>query len=135
MASWQASLFGFPNPLLGITGFALVLAIGFALLSGANFKRWYWQGAQLGMTLAVIFVYWLFVQAVYYIGSLCPYCIIVWAATIPLFLYTTFYNLENGHLLGTAIPVKKWLRILLLLVMYGVIALAILIHFWTYWMS
>lgn len=129
MASWQASLFGFPNPLLGIVGFAIITTIGFAMLSGAHFKRWFWQAFQLGITLATIFVYWLFVQAVFLIHSLCPYCIIVWACTIPLFLYTTFYNLEAGHLIGTSIKTKPWVRVLFLALMYGVILATILIKF------
>ncbi|PYC82625.1 hypothetical protein C7C46_09695 [Streptomyces tateyamensis] len=29
------------------------------------------------------------------IGALCPYCIAVWAATIPLFWYTTLHNLQH----------------------------------------
>ena len=129
MASWQASLFGFPNPLLGIIGFAIVITIGFAMLSGATFRRWFWWGAQLGMTLATIFVYWLFSQAVFSIHSLCPYCIIVWACTIPLFLYTTFYNLEAGYLVGIPVKVKPWVRVLCLALMYGVILGAILYKF------
>jgi len=132
MASWQASLFGFPNPLLGIAGFAIVTAIGFALLSGAQFKRRFWQGIQVGLTLATIFIYWLFFEAVFRIGSLCPYCMVVWFVTIPLFLYATFYNLKEGHL-GFVITTKRWHRVAWMGLMYGIIFAAIIWKFWSYW--
>lgn len=127
MSSPEASIFGFPNPLLGIAGFSIIITMGFALLSGATFKRWFWQGVQLGLTLAVIFVYWLFSVAVFQLLALCPYCMVVWAMTIPLFLCTTFYNLEEGHLLGERIKVKFWVKSLLFILMYGVIIGSILL--------
>ncbi|PRC62285.1 hypothetical protein C6A85_03910, partial [Mycobacterium sp. ITM-2017-0098] len=30
------------------------------------------------------FVHWLIFQSLYRIGALCPYCMVVWAVTIPL---------------------------------------------------
>ena len=45
MGTWQSELFGFPNPLIGIVAFAVVLATAMAVLSGASLGRWYWAGA------------------------------------------------------------------------------------------
>src|SRR5690606_13189412 len=98
MQSPQAEVFGFSNPLIGLAGFAIVVTIGFALLAGGRFKRWFWVATQLGMLFAVGFIYWLFFQAVYDIGSLCLYCMVVWAMVIPLFLGTLVYNLKEGHI-------------------------------------
>lgn len=39
MDSVQAEVFGFPNPLLGIAGFAIVTTVGAGLLGGARFGR------------------------------------------------------------------------------------------------
>jgi len=96
MKSWQAALFGFPNPLIGIVGFAIVITVGMALLAGARFARWYWIGFQAGITLAFVFCVWLWSQALYVIGALCIYCMVVWAMVIPLFVYTTARNLRAG---------------------------------------
>ncbi len=52
MQSKQAHAFGFMNTYIGLLGFPVVLTIGMAMLAGARFKRWFWQGAQLGLTLA-----------------------------------------------------------------------------------
>jgi len=96
MKSWQAALFGFPNPLIGIVGFGIVITVGMALLAGARFARWYWIGFQTGITLAFAFCVWLWSQALYEIGALCIYCMVVWAMVIPLFVYTTARNLRAG---------------------------------------
>ena len=63
MTSPQASVFGFPNSLLGIMGFAIVASIGFAMLAGAEFKKWFWVCNQIGLGLALAFVYWLFYRS------------------------------------------------------------------------
>ncbi|MET9019741.1 vitamin K epoxide reductase family protein [Actinopolymorpha sp. NPDC004070] len=98
MKTGQAAAFGFPNPLLGVAGFAVVLTIGAALFAGATFRRWFWLGLQAGTVLGVIFVHWLMYQTLYRIGAVCPYCVVVWLVTIPTFLYTTLHNLDRGHL-------------------------------------
>ena len=94
--TWQASLFGFPNPLIGIVAFAVVITTAMGLLAGARFARWYWTGLQVGVTLGMVFVLWLWSQALFDIYVLCIYCIVVWAAMIPLFVFTTLRNLAAG---------------------------------------
>ncbi len=138
MKSEQASAFGFPNPLLGIMGFSVVTTIGMAMLAGAKFKRWFWLGLQAGTIFGVIFCMWLFHEAVFEIGSLCPYCIVVWMVTIPMFLYTTIWNIRQGH-----IKVKGKLKTVsdfvakhhgdILILWYLIIFGAILNRFWYYW--
>lgn len=137
MQSPEASVFGFPNPLLGIAGFAVIITIGFALLSGAKFKKWFWQGIQVGLTLAICFIYWLFHEAVFEIGSLCIYCMIVWAMTIPLFWYTTVHNLRQKYLLASVpalAKIKNWQVTGILILMYLVIIISILYQFWYNWL-
>ncbi|WP_374211170.1 vitamin K epoxide reductase family protein [Pseudarthrobacter cellobiosi] len=96
MKTWQSSLFGFPNMFIGIVAFAVIITTGMALLSGANFARWYWIGLQTGVTLGMVFVGWLWSQALYAIGILCPYCMVVWAMMIPLFIWVTIRNITSG---------------------------------------
>lgn len=98
MASPQGSAFGFPNPLIGLVGFSVVITSGMAVLAGAKLKRWFWLGMQAGTIFGLAFIHWLFFQSVYNIGALCPYCMIVWSVTIPLFLYTTVHNVREKHI-------------------------------------
>lgn len=94
--TWQASLLGFPNPLIGIVAFTVVITTGMALLSGARFARWYWLTLQAGVTLGFIFVIWLWSQALFDINILCIYCMIVWATMIAMFVLLTVRNLVLG---------------------------------------
>lgn len=106
IATDQASAFGFPNPFIGLVGFAVVVTTGVVLLAGiGKLKRWYWLGLQLGLLFGVGFVHWLFFESVYRIGALCPYCMVVWTVTITMFWYVTLYNVQAGH-----IKLKGWLQ-------------------------
>jgi uncharacterized membrane protein len=96
MQTWQSSVFGFPNMFIGIVAFAITTTVGMALLAGARFARWYWLGLQAGITLGFIFVVWLWSQALYSIHILCPFCMVVWAAMIPLFVWVTLRNVVHG---------------------------------------
>ncbi|MFI5530767.1 vitamin K epoxide reductase family protein [Kitasatospora sp. NPDC051853] len=138
MTSDQASVFGFPNSLIGLAAFAVVTAVGAGILAGAAYRRWFWLGLQAGVLFGIGFVTWLMTQTLYSIGALCPYCLVVWAAMIPLFWYTTLHNLRSG-----VIPVPKSLKPVVReaaryhwavpALWYAVIALLILDRFWYYW--
>jgi uncharacterized membrane protein len=96
LSSWQGEVFGFPNPLLGLGGFVAPIAVGVALLAGARFARWFWVAFNLGIAGALAFVIWLISQSVYVLGTLCPWCMLVWTVTIPLFWVVTLRNAAEG---------------------------------------
>jgi len=98
---WQASLFGFPNPILGVAGFVVPIVVGVGLLAGAQFRLWFWRLVTLGVFAAWVFVTWLYTQSVYAIGVICPYCIVVWAATILMWWYLLAWGLKHGTLFGS----------------------------------
>jgi uncharacterized membrane protein len=98
LASDQGSLFGFPNPFIGLMAWPVVITIGVAILAGARFARWFWIGLNVGVTGALAFVIWLIAQSIYVLDVLCPWCMLTWAVTIPVFLAVTLYNLREGHL-------------------------------------
>lgn len=137
MESEQAILFGFPNPLIGVAAFAVVVTSGVVLLAGLDPPRWFWLGMQLGTTLGLVFVHWLMIESLYEIGALCPYCMVVWAVTIAAFWYTTLHNLERGHLpAGGARPaVLGAIRFhtVVVVLWYLVIVGLALQAFWSYW--
>lgn len=98
LESWQGAVFGFPNPLLGLGGFVAPIAVGVAMLAGARFARWFWMLFNLGVAGAFAFVCWLIYQSIFDLGTLCPWCMVVWSVTIPLFWAVTFYNLSVGNI-------------------------------------
>ncbi|MET7640557.1 vitamin K epoxide reductase family protein [Streptomyces sp. NPDC005438] len=137
MESDQASAFGFPNPLLGMVTYSIVIGIGVAALAGARHPRWYWLGLQGGTLFGVGFCTWLQYQSLYEIGSLCLWCCLAWAATILMFWYTTVHNLRHRLL-----PAPEGLRRTLLefhwtipVLWLGVIGILILVRWWEFWTS
>lgn len=96
LASWQGSTFGFPNPLLGLIAWPVVMTTGAGLLAGARYARWYWMAFNVVAAAGLGFVIWLFSQSVFVLGTLCPWCMVTWSATIPLFWVITFWNLKHG---------------------------------------
>ena len=137
MQTWQAEAFGFPNPLIGIAAFAVVTTVGVVLLTGATLPRWFWLGLETGALLSVVFVHWLIYQSLYSIGALCPYCVVVWAVTMPIFWYLTVHNLQAGHLPASE-GVRRFAvrnRGLVLAVWLLLVVGLVLVRFWGYWSS
>ena len=96
LTSWQGSLFGFPNPILGLTGWTAPIVVGVAILAGARFARWFWWLFEAGVTLAFVFVIWLISQSIFVLGTLCPWCMVTWVVTIPTFYAVTLHVLRTG---------------------------------------
>jgi uncharacterized membrane protein len=139
MKSAQAHAFGFPNPFLGLGGFAVVATVGAAMLAGGKFKRWFWLSVNAGLLFAVGFCHWLFFESVYRIHALCPWCMGVWAVSITSFWYVTLYNLDQGNIRLPAGKSRKaygWVRrhhLDILIAWLLIIAALILKHFWYYY--
>ncbi|MEU7699420.1 vitamin K epoxide reductase family protein [Streptomyces sp. NPDC039028] len=137
MKSEQASVFGFPNPMLGLVTYAMVIAIGVALLAGARYRRWYWLGLNAGTLFGVGFCTWLMYQSLYEINSLCLWCCLAWAATIVMFWYVTSHNVRSG-----VVPAPRGLRTffdeftwVLPVLHIGIIGMLILTRWWDFWIS
>ncbi|ALJ20660.1 vitamin K epoxide reductase family protein [Microbacterium sp. No. 7] len=96
LSSWQGSVFGFPNPILGLTGWIAPIVVGAAVLAGARFSRWFWLAFWAGMAFAFGFVVWLIGQSIYSLGTLCPWCMVTWSVTIPSFYAVTVHLLRSG---------------------------------------
>jgi uncharacterized membrane protein len=102
LESWQGSAFGFPNPVIGLGGFAAVIAVGVTLLAGARLAAWYHAVFNLGVAGALAFVIWLIGQSAYVLGTLCPWCGLVYLVMFPLFWIVTLRNAAHG-VFGAAI--------------------------------
>lgn len=107
MRTPQAAIFGFPNPFIGLAAFSALIAIGFTLIAGAKFANWFWIGLQVGVTAGMALVAWFWYTALFTIGILCPYCMVVWAMMIPVFLLVTSRNILNSSVISG----KKWLLV------------------------
>ena len=48
MATPQAAAFGFPNPLIGVVAFSVVVVTGVLAVAKVPLPRWYWAGLAVG---------------------------------------------------------------------------------------
>ena len=132
MVTPQASAFGFPNPLLGVVGFSVVVVTGVLAVAKVALPRWYWAGLAAGTLLGAVFIHWLIDQSLYHIGALCPYCMVVWAVTIPLFVVVASVALQPLAGNKVARVVYQW-RWSLVTLWFVAVFLMILVRFWNYW--
>lgn len=128
LEAWQGSVFGFPNPLIGLAAWVAPIVVGFAILAGARFARWFWLLFNLGMLGAFVFVCWLIGQSIFVLGTLCPWCMVTWVVTIPSFYAVTVQSLRNGAIPGGAAVRRAGDRLvtwvpLMAIVSYGIIVL------------
>ncbi|KAA0081420.1 hypothetical protein CIW52_21400 [Mycolicibacterium sp. P9-64] len=130
MATPQAAAFGFPNPLIGVVAFSVVVVSGVLAVAKVPLPRWYWTGLAVGTALGAVFIHWLIYQSLYTIGALCPYCMVVWAVTIPLLVVVA--SVAAAPTSGVVRALHQWRWSLVALWFTGLILL-ILVRFWEYW--
>jgi uncharacterized membrane protein len=134
MTTAQASVLGFPNPLLGIIGFTVVVVTGVLAAAKIPLPRWYWAGLDAGILVGAVFVHWLIFQSLYRIGALCPYCMVVWVVTLTLLVAVTSIafrpSLEGSTSVGRVLFQWRWSIAVL---WFTGVFLLIMVRFWNYW--
>lgn len=96
LESWQGSVFGFPNPIIGVTGWMAVLVMGVAVLAGVRFPRWFWGLFGLGILFSFVFILWLAGQSFFALHTLCIWCGVTYLVVVPTFLTTVVELGRNG---------------------------------------
>lgn len=135
MATPQASVLGFPNSLIGIAAFTVVMVTGVLAVAKVQLPQWYWIGMAVGTLAGAAFVHWLIYQSLYRIGALCPNCMVVWALTISLLVVVAsiaFHPVQQSHGHAAARTLYQW-RWSLAVLWFTAVFLLILARFWNYW--
>lgn len=135
MVTPQASVLGFPNPLLGLGAFTVVVVTGLLAVTKVALPQWYWIGLTVGLVIGAVFVHWLIYESLYSIGALCPYCMVVWAATITLLVVAASIACRpalqrRGR--GVAWVLYQW-RWSIVALWFTAVFLLIMARFWDYW--
>jgi len=136
----QASAFGFPNPILGLIGYTIVVTLGVVLASGAALPTWIWRGLNIGALAGMGFIVWLIVQSLYVIGALCPWCMVAWSVTIPIFWLVTADvaaagRWSRGGVPGALAQTVSSLKWVLVGATYLVILALIFIRWMDFWLG
>ena len=141
MITPQASVMGFPNPLLGMIAFTVVLVTGVLAVTKVSLPQWYWIGLLVGTLIGAGFVHWLIFQSLYRIGALCPYCMVVWVITISLLVVVASIVCrpmlergggQDGRARAVARVIYQW-RWSLATLWFTAVFLLIMVEFWNYW--
>ena len=132
MVTPQAAVFGFPNSLIGIVSFTVVLVTGVLAVARVQLPRWYWAGLAVGTLLGTVFVHWLIYQSVFTIGALCLYCMVVWSMTIPLLVVVTTIAVQpqRGNAVLRGLHTWRWSIVAR---WFTAVILLCLVRFWSYW--
>lgn len=135
MMTWQAEALGIPNMAIGLAGFAIMGVTGALMISGTALPAWYRWARLGGMTFAFAFVHFLAASAIFVIHALCPWCMVVWTATAPMFFATLAHSVESGDLRLPG-PLSRVLRhwVMLTLAWYLLMILVIAVRFLRQWL-
>lgn len=113
MQTWQSHVFGFPNMVIGLMAYSVVVTIAVLGLAKVKFPRWFLIAANIGFLLGLSFSYWLFFESVYVIAILCPWCLVVTASTTVIFSTMLHINLKDNAF-GLAAkynaPIQRFLK-------------------------
>ncbi len=140
MASAQAEVFGIPNPVFGVIAFTMLITFGILLTAKTTFTRWIWGAALAAGVMGVIFAHWLFFQSMFALGTICPWCSLVWVITIAIFWLLVSYVLDH-ELFGTTkkLTVMRSIwrryRTAVLIAWYLLLIAIVFVRFNDYWMS
>ncbi len=132
MGTPQASVLGFPNPLMGIVAFTVVVVTGVLAVAKVPLPRWYWAGMAVGTLVGAGFVHWLIFQSLYRIGALCPYCMVVWAVTMVLLVIFAAIASDEGR--GISGLLHRW-RWTFAALWFIAVFLLVFLRFQDYWLT
>lgn len=136
----QASVFGFPNPIIGLIGYSVVITLAVLLISKVSLPNWVWLGLNLGALAGMAFVVWLAFQSLYVIGALCPWCMVAWVGTIFIFWTVVGENAANARFTrsgerGVISDVFVSLRWIFLILTFVLIITLIFIRWMDFWLG
>lgn len=95
--TWQANLLGFPNAFIGLIAEPVVITLAVAALGGVRYPQWFLRTAQAVYAIGFLFALWLFYEAYFVIGALCPWCLTITVTTTLVFFSMTRVNILEGN--------------------------------------
>jgi uncharacterized membrane protein len=98
MKSKWASLYGFPNTIIGLSTYPLAVMTGFIMLLNKQNNRVLMIVSNIIAGVGLITNFVLLYISAYLILALCPWCILAGVATSNVFFGILTYNIMNNHI-------------------------------------
>lgn len=132
LLSPQAHLLGPPNSVLGLVAFSVLLTLAVLLWNQVQIPTWFWWGMGISSGIGMIYVVYFMVQSTTVFGALCPYCMLIWAATIGVAVLVWSNIIAAGlvgqRLVATGVALSRfWIAIIFMV--YLLITLDLLVGF------
>lgn len=135
LGTWQASTFIIPNMFIGLTGFSIMGVVGALYLSRVQLPGWFVWAAFGGVVFSFAFVHWLALNALFAIHALCPWCLVVWAVSAPMF-FVMLARLVETDVLQVSGTARRLMRawVPLSLAWYLLVIVAAIVVFFEQWL-
>jgi|AntRauTorckE6833_2_1112554.scaffolds.fasta_scaffold00077_40 uncharacterized membrane protein len=140
MSSLQAELFGVPHSFFGLIIFGALIAFGVLLLAGGKFAKWLWVSAVSVAMFGFLGVQYLVYQSVYQIKALCPWCMVVWIVSVPVFIGITVHAIRQVLDVQSYRPMIQKILFFIdtqnnnILIAWFLLVIGIItVRFWHYW--
>lgn len=140
LGSSQAELLGIPNPVYGVLAFTALLTLSVTLIAGAKYKKWFWTLVEAAAAVGLTGAMYLFFFSMYSLGSICPWCLLVWISVVAIFWLITTHLVATGLLAGKGASHRIadfWDRyaVPVLIVWYLALVMIMFLRFRDYWLS
>jgi uncharacterized membrane protein len=99
MKSKWASLYGFPNTIIGVATYPLAIMTGFMMLLNKENNRAFMIVNNIIAGFGLITNFVLLYISAYLIASLCPWCILAGIATSNIFFGILVYNINHNNII------------------------------------
>ncbi|MEI6053991.1 MAG: vitamin K epoxide reductase family protein [Candidatus Saccharibacteria bacterium] len=104
--AWQSSFFGFPNSLMCIIFFAVMLTIGLVGWTGSTINKILRLVMHFFTTFFLGFGFWYLWQSIFSLGSICIFCLFCYSAVLGISFAWLRINIDD-------LPMNKSARVYL----------------------
>ena len=113
---WQAEFIkfaglSFPNAFFGIAAESVFVTIAVIGLSKVVVPRWFALCTWLGGLAALAYAYWLFIQSMFVIRALCPWCLGLMFATTIQFMALSHATVSVQRMPAKSNGLRKYYRL------------------------
>ncbi len=84
LKAWQSSVFGFPNSLMCIVFFVMIIAIGLVGWTGGTISKNLRLTLQAFTLFFIGFGFWYLWQSIFAVGAICIFCLFCYAAVLAI---------------------------------------------------